>query len=133
MPTYNKNDSSLGQSVSLRITYANACFPGLAWDVVDQGARLGQESITADVVSLTPATLLKLRHGVVGEAFEGSPMFLRGHHPVAGSAALPPGVASLFELAQLNGPEDDPCQPIPAIPQQEIAAIAGLSRGQPPR
>lgn len=41
---------SLGQSVSLRITYANACFPDLAWGVVDKGAGLGQESIMFDRV-----------------------------------------------------------------------------------
>lgn len=98
---------------------------------------------TADVVSLTPTTLLKLRHGVVGEAFEGSPMFVRGIASLQAQRLCSLGerlmlmnddamtrlLATLFELARLNGPEDDPYQPIPAIPQQEIAVIAGLSRG----
>jgi CRP-like cAMP-binding protein len=38
-------------------------------------------------------------------------------------------LATLLELARLNGPADDPHQPIPAISQNEIAVIAGLSRG----
>lgn len=38
-------------------------------------------------------------------------------------------LSALLDLARLNGPEDDPQQAIPAIPQHEIANIAGLSRG----
>ena len=38
-------------------------------------------------------------------------------------------LATLSLLARLNGPEDDPYQPIPSLSQQEIAVISGLSRG----
>jgi CRP-like cAMP-binding protein len=32
-------------------------------------------------------------------------------------------------LATLNSPDGDPCHPMPSLSQQEIANIAGLSRG----
>ena len=38
-------------------------------------------------------------------------------------------LATLMELACLCSSEADPCHPIPAISQQDIATIAGLSRG----
>jgi CRP-like cAMP-binding protein len=107
-------------------------------------ALLSPEPIrTVDVVSLTAVTLLKLRDGALKEALENSATALA---LIAGLQAQRLKVlgerlmlmhedattrllATLLELARLNGSADDPHQPIPAISQNEIAAIAGLSRG----
>ena len=36
---------------------------------------------------------------------------------------------SLHLLATLSSPDGDPCHPLPQLSQQEIASLAGLSRG----
>lgn len=109
----------------------------------DLAALLPRPLRTADVVSLTPATLMKLRHGTFQEAMRTSPEFMRamaflqaqrlsalGHRLILmNEDATTRLLASLLLLARLNGPKDDLNQPIPAIPQNEIALIAGLSRG----
>lgn len=98
---------------------------------------------TVDVVSLTPATLYKLRHRALHEAMERSRALthvmaclqaqrlcaLGERLMLMNEDATTRLLATLSSLARLNGPEDDPSQPIPAIPQQEIAVISGLSRG----
>ncbi|MEB3317664.1 MAG: Crp/Fnr family transcriptional regulator [Cyanobacteriota bacterium] len=98
---------------------------------------------TVDVVSLTAATLFKLRRSALREAMDDSPAFM---HVIAclqaqrlcalgerlmlmNEDATTRLLASLSLLARLNGPEDDPLHPIPALSQQEIAVISGLSRG----
>lgn len=107
-------------------------------------ALLSGKSIrSVDVVTLTPATLLKLRHRALQEAIESNPAFLRAiallqterlrtlgeRLMLMNDDATSRLLAALSQLARLNGPDDDPTQPIPAISQQEIALIAGLSRG----
>lgn len=103
----------------------------------------GQSVRSVDVVSLTPATLLKLRHRALPEAMASNPAFLRAIALLQAERLRSLGerlmlmnddattrvLAALSQLARLNGPDDDPTQPIPAISQQEIALIAGLSRG----
>jgi CRP-like cAMP-binding protein len=107
-------------------------------------ALLSPEPIrSVDVVALTAVSLLKLRDGALKETLESSATALA---LIAGLQAQRLKVlgerlmlmhedattrllATLLELARLNGPADDPHQPIPAISQNEIAAIAGLSRG----
>lgn len=98
---------------------------------------------TVDVVSLTPTTFWKLRHRALQETMDSSPAFVRvlaclqAHRlcslgerlMLMNEDATTRLLATLFVLARLNGPSDDPFQPIPAIPQQEIAVISGLSRG----
>jgi len=98
---------------------------------------------TVDVVALMPTTVLKLRHHALQEAIESSPSFLQVIASLQAQRLCSLGerlmlmnedattrlLATLLNLARLNGPEDDPRQPIPAIPQQEIAVISGLSRG----
>lgn len=98
---------------------------------------------TLDVISLTPTTFWKLRHRALHEAMESSSAFiqsiacLQAHRlcslgerlMLLNEDATTRLLATLSLLARLNGPEDDPQQPIPPIPQQEIAVIAGLSRG----
>jgi CRP-like cAMP-binding protein len=98
---------------------------------------------TVDVVSLTPTTFWKLRHHALRDAMENSPAFVRviaclqahrlcslGERLMLMNEDAPTRLlATLSLLARLNGPVDDPFQPIPAIPQQEIAVISGLARG----
>ena len=98
---------------------------------------------TVDVVSLTPTTLFKLRHRALQEEIERSSAFLQTLACLQAQRLCSLGerlmlmnedaktrlLATLSLLARFNGPADDPSQPIPAISQQEIAAIAGLSRG----
>lgn len=98
---------------------------------------------TVDVVALTPTTFYKLRHCALREAMTSSPAFMQALACLQAQRLCSLGerlmlmnedattrlLATLSLLARLNGPEDDPFQPIPAISQQEIAVIAGLSRG----
>lgn len=98
---------------------------------------------TVDVVSLTPMTFYKLRHRALQEAMNSSPAFIQALACLQACRLCSLGerlmlmnenaktrlLATLSLLARLNGPEDDPYQPIPALSQQEIAVISGLSRG----
>ncbi|MFN9621874.1 MAG: Crp/Fnr family transcriptional regulator [Cyanobacteriota bacterium] len=98
---------------------------------------------TVDVVALTPITFRKLRHHALREAIDSSPAFVQAIACLQAQRLCSLGerlmlmnedantrlLATLSWLARLNGPEDDPFQPIPSISQQEIAVIAGLSRG----
>ena len=98
---------------------------------------------SVDVVSLTPTTLFKLRHRALQEEIERSSAFLQSLACLQAQRLCSLGerlmlmnedattrlLSTLSLLARLNGPADDPTQPIPAISQQEIAVISGLSRG----
>jgi CRP-like cAMP-binding protein len=98
---------------------------------------------SVDVVSLTPTTLFKLRHRALQEEIERSSAFLQSLACLQAQRLCSLGerlmlmnedattrlLSTLSLLARLNGPADDPSQPIPAISQQEIAVISGLSRG----
>ena len=98
---------------------------------------------TVDVVSLTPMTFYKLRHRALQEAMNSSPAFIQALACLQACRLCSLGerlmlmnenaktrlLATLSLLARLNGPNDDPYQPIPALSQQEIAVISGLSRG----
>lgn len=98
---------------------------------------------TVDVVALTPITFRKLRHRALQEALASEPAFFQSIASLQAHRLCSLGerlmlmnedantrlLATLSWLARLNGPEDDPFQPIPPISQQEIAVIAGLSRG----
>jgi len=107
-------------------------------------ALLSPEPIrSVDVVALTAVTLLKLRDGALKEALESSATALALIAALQAQRLKVLGerlmlmhedattrlLATMLELARLNGPTDDPHQPIPAISQNEIAVIAGLSRG----
>jgi CRP/FNR family cyclic AMP-dependent transcriptional regulator len=114
------------------------------------GALIGDLAIfsalslrTVDVVSLTPITFRKLRHRALQEVMDSSAAFLQAIACLQAHRLCTLGerlmlmnedantrlLATLSCLARLNGPDDDPFQPIPPISQQEIAVIAGLSRG----
>jgi CRP/FNR family cyclic AMP-dependent transcriptional regulator len=114
------------------------------------GALIGDLSLispkpirTVDVVSITACSLLKLRARAMQEAMVNSPAFNQALARLQAQRLTALGnrlmlmhedattrlLATLLSLACLNGPEDDPLHPIPAIAQQEIALIAGLSRG----
>jgi CRP-like cAMP-binding protein len=96
-----------------------------------------------DVLSITPCTLIKLRARALQEAMANSPAFNQALARLQAQRLTALGnrlmlmhedattrlLATLLDLACLNGPENDPLQPIPPIAQQEIALIAGLSRG----
>ena len=118
--------------------------------LVGLGALIGDLALlspkpirTVDVVALTPMTLLKLRHGALEEIIKTSPPFsqalsylqvqrltaLGNRLMVMNEDATTRLLATLLDLASLCSPEADPCHPIPAISQQDIATIAGLSRG----
>jgi CRP/FNR family cyclic AMP-dependent transcriptional regulator len=98
---------------------------------------------TVDVVALTPITFRKLRHRALKEAMESNSAFLQSMACLQAHRLCALGerlmlmnedaktrlLSTLSWLARLNGPEDDPFQTIPPISQQEIAVIAGLSRG----
>jgi CRP-like cAMP-binding protein len=114
------------------------------------GAIIGEMALLApkpirsvDVVALTPASLLKLRQQVFKRAVEESPALSRAITLLQAQRLTALGnrlmlmnenattrlLATLLELARLNGDQDEPTNPIPSLSQQEIAVIAGLSRG----
>jgi CRP-like cAMP-binding protein len=114
------------------------------------GAMIGDLAVlspkpirTVDVVALTSMSLIKLRHRALQDAMQNSPSLTRAIAFLQAQRLCALGdrlmlmnedaqtrlLAVLLELACLNGPDDDPYQFIPAITQQDIAIIAGLSRG----
>jgi CRP/FNR family cyclic AMP-dependent transcriptional regulator len=112
--------------------------------IVGEVALLSPDPIrTVDVVAVTPARLLKLRQHAMREAmtnnlsFTRSIAFLQAQRLAAlgdrlvlmNEDATTRLLATLLDLAQLSGDGMNPFQPIPAIPQHELALMAGLSRG----
>jgi CRP/FNR family cyclic AMP-dependent transcriptional regulator len=118
--------------------------------LMGNGAMIGDLSLispkpirSVDVLSITACTLIKLRARALQEAMANSPAFnqvlarlqaqrltaLGNRLMLMHEDATTRLLATLLDLACLNGPENDPLQPIPPIAQQEIALIAGLSRG----
>jgi CRP-like cAMP-binding protein len=98
---------------------------------------------TADVVSLTTMDVMKLRQGALNEALMKSERFsdalsylqvqrlcnLGNRLMIMNEDATTRLLHTFYLLATLNSPDGNPCHPLPSISQQEIAIIAGLSRG----
>jgi CRP-like cAMP-binding protein len=118
--------------------------------VVGPGELLGELAVlmphrrrTADVATLTAMELVKLRAQWFEEALDRVPGFARAlaclearrltslddRFGLQSDDAKTRVLATLLELARLAGGNGDPHQPIPDLPQREIAAIAGLARG----
>lgn len=112
--------------------------------IVGEVALLSPEPIrTVDVVAVTPARLLKLRQYALREAMENNLAFTRSIAFLQAQRLAALGdrlmlmnedattrlLATLLDLARLNGDGTDPFHPIPAIPQHDLAVMAGLSRG----
>ena len=115
-----------------------------AGDMVGDIALFAPEPIrSTDVVALTNCNLMKLRPANLREILNSQPdfsqlfIFMQCQRLTAlnerlmrmNEDASTRLLATLLNLALLNGHGEDPCQPIPAISQQELAVIAGLSRG----
>ena len=104
---------------------------------------LGNGLRSADVVTLTPMEVVKLRWPPVQQEFERCPRFtlnlaqLEARRLVAlghrfrlrGEDATTRVLATLADLARCTGYEADPLSPIPDITHTELANIAGLARG----
>ena len=87
--------------------------------------------------------MLKLRQGALKEALKNSEGFsdalsylqvlrlcnLGNRMMIMNEDATTRLLHTLYLLASLNSPDGNPCHPLPPLPQQEIATIAGLSRG----
>lgn len=122
----------------------------VVFSLMGAGAMIGDLAVlspkpirTVDVVALTAMSLIKLRHRALQEAMESSPSLTRSIAFQQAQRLCALGdrlmlmkedaqtrlLATLLELAYLNGPDNDPFQLIPTITQQDIAVIAGLSRG----
>lgn len=112
--------------------------------VIGDVALLFPKSIrTADVVSLTPATLIKLRQNVFRQVLTDSPQLMNAVAQLQAQRLKALGerlmmmnedamtrlLTTLLNLARLNGKHDSPANPIPPLSQKEIATITGLSRG----
>lgn len=114
------------------------------------GAVIGEIALLApkpirsvDVVSVTPSRLAKLRQHAMREMIENNISFIRSiaylqarrlaavgeRLMLMNEDAMTRLLAILLELAYLSGDGEDPFHPIPSISQQEIAGLAGLSRG----
>lgn len=104
---------------------------------------LGHGRRSADVLSLTPIEVVKLRSSAVKKVMESLPSFamamarFEAHRLVGlgrrfglrGEDATTRVLAALLELARCNSYERDPTSLIPPLSQTEIATIAGLARG----
>lgn len=112
--------------------------------IVGEIALLAPKPIrTVDVVSITPARLIKLRQHAMREMMENNLSFIRSVAILQARRLAALGerlmlmnedattrlLATLLDLACLSGQGSDPFHPIPSISQQEIAALTGLSRG----
>jgi CRP-like cAMP-binding protein len=98
---------------------------------------------TVDVVALTAMSLMKLRQGALEAALKNSASFsnaitylqvqrlcnLGNRLMIMNEDATTRLLYTLQLLASINSPDGDPCHPMPPLSQQEIASIAGLSRG----
>jgi CRP/FNR family cyclic AMP-dependent transcriptional regulator len=98
---------------------------------------------TVDVVALTAMSVMKLRQGALEETLQNSPRFsqaitylqvqrlcnLGNRLMIMNEDATTRLLYALQQLAIVNSPDGDPCHPMPSLAQQEIASIAGLSRG----
>jgi CRP/FNR family cyclic AMP-dependent transcriptional regulator len=104
---------------------------------------LGQDQRTADVFSLTPMQLIKLRSVPFLQALDRCPVFARGlatlqaqrlrtlgdWYALRSEDATTRVLATLVELAIRVDQGHDPRSLIPDLTQREIAEIAGLARG----
>ena len=104
---------------------------------------LGHGRRSADVLSLTPLDVVKLRTSAVQSVMESLPSFamamarfeaqqlvsLGRRFGLRGEDATTRLLATLLELARCNSHEQDPTGLIPPLSQTEIATIAGLARG----
>jgi CRP-like cAMP-binding protein len=125
-----------GEEVVIALLGAGQMFGELSY-------LLGDGRRRADVLSLTPMEVVKLRSGVVDNAARQLPDFwlrlarFEAHRLVdlgrrfgmQGEDATTRVLATLQELARCNSRENDPQAPIPNLSQSEIATIAGLARG----
>ena len=98
---------------------------------------------TVDVVALTAMSVMKLRQGALEEALKNSASFsnaitylqvqrlcnLGNRLMIMNEDATTRLLYALQHLAIVNSPDGDPSHPMPSLAQQEIASIAGLSRG----
>jgi CRP/FNR family cyclic AMP-dependent transcriptional regulator len=104
---------------------------------------LGQDQRTADVFSLTPMQLIKLRSGPFLQALDRCPVFTKAMavlqsqrlrtlgdwYVLRGEDATTRILATLLELAVRGDQGHDPRSVIPDLRKREIAEIAGLARG----
>jgi CRP-like cAMP-binding protein len=104
---------------------------------------LGDGRRSADVLSLTPMEVVKLRSAAIEAATQRLPGFgmrlarfearrlvkLGRRFGLRGEDATTRVLATLLELALCNSRQKDPQAPIPDLNQGEIATIAGLARG----
>lgn len=118
--------------------------------LIGHGALIGDLALlspkplrTVDVVALTAMSLMKLRQGALEEALKASASFNRaitflqvqrlsrlGHRlMMMNEDATTRLLYTLHLLVTVNSPEGSPHDPLPPLSQQEIATIAGLSRG----
>jgi CRP-like cAMP-binding protein len=98
---------------------------------------------TVDVVALSAMGVLKLRQGALDEVLTSSAALrdaitylqvqrlcnLGNRLMIMNEDATTRLLYTLHLLATVNSPDGDPCHPLPTLSQQEIATIAGLSRG----
>jgi CRP-like cAMP-binding protein len=98
---------------------------------------------TVDVVALTAMGVMKLRQGALEEALKNSTRFseavtylqvqrlchLGNRLMIMNEDATTRLLYALHLLATVNSPEGNPLDPLPPLAQQELATIAGLSRG----
>jgi CRP/FNR family cyclic AMP-dependent transcriptional regulator len=98
---------------------------------------------TVDVVALTAMSVKKLRQGALEEALKNNADFnqaitylqvqrlcnLGNRLMIMNEDATTRVLYALHLLATVNSPDGNPLDPLPALSQQEIAILAGLSRG----
>lgn len=118
--------------------------------VMGSGALIGDLALlspkpvrTVDVVALTAMSVMKLRQGALEEALKDSTRFseavtylqvqrlcnLGNRLMIMNEDATTRLLHALHLVATVNSPDGNPLDPLPPLAQQELATIAGLSRG----
>jgi CRP-like cAMP-binding protein len=113
-----------------------------AGDLIGEMSLLDGDSRSADVVTLTPVRLLKLQGGPFLRALQQQPILalqlarleasrlrdINRRFAIQRSDATTRVLDALAYLAVKGSLQQDPLDPIPALPQAEIAILAGLAR-----
>jgi CRP-like cAMP-binding protein len=111
-------------------------------DTFGEGAALDDASRSADVVALTPLTVLKMRAAAFRALLQQEASFalalarlesgrlrdMNRRFSLQRSDAAVRLLDALAYLARCSSPDNDPQAPIPALAQREMGVLAGLAR-----
>jgi CRP/FNR family cyclic AMP-dependent transcriptional regulator len=113
-----------------------------AGELFGEMAAIDEQPRSADVVTLTPMDLVKLRAAPFRDLIRREPLLalavakleagrlreINRRFAIQTSDATTRLLAALAYLARKAGPDEDPGTAIPPLPQRELAVLSGLAR-----